>query len=429
MIRKILQISLAVVLLTSLALFWSRTLPLSSDSTMQAPTSSEPAARTEVAETTVKISKNLEVEPQKSLDRQASAPPLRKELVEFSDWMARRKTADGALNCTEAQGLRLAKARRDALLAMIQNHEIPDDACFVRPVDRQNLPASILATLEKPVSELGEFRSWSVSGVVCDHGANAACQHRRGLEIELANGQTYSVLGKQIPPMIEAHGKLPVRGYEVGGTFVMAEHPLRVLDKGETVPMGVDVKAAVNHTTSEPPEKESAATGDNLPLVAEIGGEFVSFTSEETLTNYRVAYSYEGWGGTGSAATSTFSTIPRAINNNQVGRFRALYISVSYSDEPWAHVTEAEAEQNCRLAQQAWNEFSYGKMKAEFVIAPPIVLPFARAATNLGKGETAYIPYWTRVEACKLGYDYREFNTTYMVLSRWGGGIAAIGGD
>lgn len=373
--------------------------------------------------------KNQTVRPPQEAAPQAVKDSHRKKVQEFSDWLARWSSADGFDKNSEAEGLSLARERREALLAMIQNQEIPDEALFVRPVDRQNLPASILDILEKPVSAVGEIRSWAVLGEICDHGANAACQHKRGLEIELPNGATYALVGKRIPPVLEAHGKLPVRGYALGSTLVMAEHPLRLLDRGEVIPPGAVVQSAGNHAGSQSPATAKVAAGQVSPKIAEIGGQFVSFASEETFNNYRLAYSYEGWGGTGSAAASTFSNVPRAANNDQVGRFRVLYLSVSYSDEPWAHVTETEAEQNCRLAQQAWNEFSYGKMKAEFVVAPHIVLPFTKGATTAGKGEASYLSYWARIEACKHGYDYREFNTSYIVVARWGGGIAAIGGD
>lgn len=359
---------------------------------------------------------------------QARQPDMQ-PIAAFDGWIQRWKAASpGERKALVAEGARLAAARREEFKALIATDPRRALEEAVPRVVRQELPKSIVDSLETPVSTKGDYNVY-MGRPAPGLEAPADALTLRYFE---ADGVSYKarVFGQMNTVMSKP--AIPLGGVAVDREFAVAESPLRQLEVGEIVPSGTTVQSTCpvsGNTTTAVSSGEAVAA--DTPTV-EVGGEFITLCNGSHVTvlddSYRTAIQASGPGG----ATSFVAAYPGA-SAKSIGDFHCLYIRVTYPDQMVAPNTEDTAYADMANNARYYLESSYGKMTQTSVFTPVVVMPHTLRWYLDKDGEVdglGLVHSDARAEAKKLGYDSAQFTCTIVRVNggpklsgtSWGGG-------
>ena len=352
-----------------------------------------------------------------------------RKIVAFNEWAKQWHAADAAGRAgLNAEGLRLATERRPEFKALIVTDPRRALEQAVPRVILQDLPAEIVAELEKPVSATGDFNVYRGR----PQGELAPGTELTLRYFETPKGESFKarVFGELVPANSKAN--VPLRGVAIDREFAVAENPVRQLERGERIPKDAQVvaKCPVSNLTTPVPAPDSPVT-DDTPTV-QIGEEIIRLCNGTHVhvleEQYRTLLQASGPGGAGFFYDAYPGTAANAIGN-----FRCLYIRITYPDQMKAPNTEDSGATDMRNVARYYLESSYGRMTTTSTVTPLVVLPHSQAwyiakdATVDGLG---LVHSDARAEARKLGYDSNQYTCTIVRVNggprlsgiSWGGG-------
>ncbi len=355
-------------------------------------------------------------------------------IVAFNTWAADFVTATPEQReAMKEQGVTLARARRTEFKNLIVAD--PERALeqAVPPLTRQQLPAEILAELEKPVSARGDFN------VYLGRPAPGTTVDPRDLSLryfETTTGESYiaHVFGEA--EMVMTRKNIAARGYAVDRELAVAPTAVRRLSVGEKVSAGTVVEetcpvskiTTVLDTPFEEPITEKTTTIElEGKVIVLCNGSHVRVLEDE----HRLAANISASGGPGGAHPIN-DNFP-GTSSEAIGVFKALYIRAVYPDRLQVPNTEASAFDDMKNFGRFYLESSYGRLSVTPAFTPVIVLPHTREWYEAKDAEVdglGLVHSHSRREARRLGFDSGEFNVTIVRVNggprlsgiSWGGG-------
>ena len=368
-------------------------------------------------------------------DRTAPAPgppevPDLAKLAAFDNWLSRYKpSAPEQKRLLLEEGVKLAKERRPEFKALISIN--PEQAMLraVPRVIRQDLPQSILAQLEEPVSTTGALNVYQ------GRPAPGMPVPAEGLTLryfETKDGR--SLKARVFGPMehVLSRTNLPLHGVAIDREFAVAANAVRRLEIGERIPDGTPVEATCpvsGQTTVTPAGGE--VVNDSTPTL-QIGERIITLCNGSHVSvledQFQTFIQASGPGGGGFFVDNFPGTESKAIGN-----LRCLYIRVTYPDQMAQPNTETQAYADMRDNARFFLENSYGKMTQTTMFTPLITLPHTLSWYKAKDGEVdclGLIHTDSRNAARDLGYDPGQFNCIIVRVDKgprlegisWGGG-------
>lgn len=331
-------------------------------------------------------------------------------LRDFRGWS---EAAAGGQPADPAQGLALARARRQAMAELIARDPERALAEAVPPLVRQRLPAEIVAQLEEPVSARGSLR---VVAALPD-GPQSSAGVRR--EVVLANGATYaaSVYGSRLRQ--PTSGNVPLRGIALDGRLAVAESPVRLLAKGERIAPSTPVEFSCpvsGNTVPEARPDEVAAE----ELAAEIGGTVHFFCNAGHLAELTNKLQAE----------VENAAVPDSAYNQGVKRI--LLVRLNFTDDTAEPITAAGGQTLLTAVDTFINENSYGTCRIDLVnslVTPVLVtMPKTKAQYVTENNSISFLAD-ARTAATAAGYNYLNYDFEWFrYASIYGfGGQAYVG--
>lgn len=351
-------------------------------------------------------------------------------LGEFTDWTARYLAAPVSdRSSLEKEGVQLANVRRPIFQALIQNEPRRAIEEAVPRVVRQELPASIVELLEKPVSAVGNYN------VYWGRPMPGTERPAEGLVLRYFEAQDTSYKAHVYGQMQSVMSKkgVPLRGVSIDRDMAVAESAVRRLEVGERIPAGVSVEETcpVSGLVTESVAVSGATVTEATPTV-EIGTRIITLCNGSHVTlleeDFRTYVQASGPGGGGFFMDNFPGTSSRAIGN-----FRCLYIRVTYPDQMAQPNTEEQAYADMRDSARFYLEGSYGKMTQTTTVTAVVTLPHTVAWYKAKDAEVdglGLVHSDSRNAARALGYDSTQYDCTIVRVNKgprlegisWGGG-------
>lgn len=360
---------------------------------------------------------------------QAPRQPDLAKVTAFNDWAARWQAADPAgREALRAEGLKLAAERRPEMKALIATQPRMALDLAVPRVILQDLPAEIVAQLEKPVSATGDLNVYRGR----PEGELAPGTELTLRYFETSDGSSYKARVSAELETLNSRQGVALRGIAIDREMAVASNPVRSLERGERIPRGAKVEAfcPVSKTTTPEPAPEEPVT-DETPTV-EIGERIIRLCDgshvrvlEEEGSQFLMA--------TGNPGAGFFYDTHPGTSSRAIGNFRCLYIRITYPDQMEAPNTEDRAHSDMRDVSRFFLENSFGRMTTTSTVTPVITLPYSQAwyiAKDSEVDGLGLVHSHARAEARKLGYDPTQFNCTIVRVNggprlsgiSWGGG-------
>jgi hypothetical protein len=333
----------------------------------------------------------------------------------------------------KAEGLLLAKQRRPEFKKLIVAD--PERALeqAVKPVVRQELPAEIVAELEKPVSARGNYNVYMgrpAPGVEVD-GRDLVLRY-----FETPEGASYKAHVFGNVEAVMTRKDVAFRGVAIDRELAVADSAVRQLDVGEIIPAGTTVEQSCpvsgNTTTLEggldaPISDETPAIELEGRIIVLCNGSHVRVLDEQ----YRLTANISASGGPGGAHPLK-DNFP-GTSSESIGNFKALYIRAVYPDRLQAPNTEASAMDDMKNFERFYVESSYGRLSVTPAFSPLVVLPHTREWYEAKDDEVdglGLVHSDSRREARLLGFDSGQFNVVIVRVNggprlsgiSWGGG-------
>jgi hypothetical protein len=173
-----------------------------------------------------------------------------------------------------AEGAALAKVRRPEMKKLIARNPKLALEIAVRPVVRQDLPAEVVAELEKPVSARGDYKAYFGRP---QEGAELPADAELTLRyFETPEGDSYRA--RVFGEMAEAVSKknVPLRGVAIDRELAVAENPVRQLETGERIMAGtkIDETCPVSNITTPASTATQIEVEPDMPVV-ELAGRLI----------------------------------------------------------------------------------------------------------------------------------------------------------
>ncbi|HEX9782956.1 MAG TPA: MBG domain-containing protein, partial [Opitutaceae bacterium] len=169
------------------------------------------------------------------------------ELNAFRNWVERYRTAvPSDRTVMVAEGVALARARRMAMLALIQNEPRLALSLTVPASLRETLPATILAELETRVAGIGDYALIPIEADARDKGGYTG----NGVErLVYLDGRSYQahVYGRRSKQQTQENASL--HGIALDGHLALHESPLRVLEPGERAEQAIEPRDPITGET------------------------------------------------------------------------------------------------------------------------------------------------------------------------------------
>jgi hypothetical protein len=348
----------------------------------------------------------------------------------FREWLVKWRAAGvGEREGLVAEGVAWAEARRPVMQRLIRRDPALALEVAVRPVERQDLPADVLAHLEVPVSARGDYKAYfgrPEAGAVLAPDTELALRY-----FETPEGASYKahVFGSLLE--MTTRRDVALRGYAIGRDLAVAPGPVRQLEAGERIPAGTPVtETCPVSNQSTPTETAEELTVDDDTPVVELAGRLIRLCNGSHVRIFEEAQR-QALGGPG--VSGFFHDAYPGTSSEAIGNFRCLYIRVTYPDQMRAPNSEARAWEDMRNVSRYYLESSFGKLTTTTTVTPLIVMPHTKA-WYIAKDEEVdglgLVHSDARAQARLLGYDSREFNCTIVRVNEgprlsgisWGGG-------
>lgn len=348
-------------------------------------------------------------------------------LVAFADWTGRYldATPEGKAALTP-EGARLAQARRPLFKELITTD--PERALreAVPMVVRQQLPAGIVALLEERVNRRADVRVYQgvpVPGVPVP----GTLTHRIAA---FTDGTAYvaNVYGRRALDVLGTRNDA-LNGVAVDNQFAVNDEPVRVMEAGEkpdpakqvVTSCPVSGKEVVTGAEAANPVPQDTTVVETPEQVVYLCGGY----HKDTYTSYLYAE-----GGTGGPIP--VSGILPAAPTPALGMVKVIFIPMTFADQNAIPATEAKCYQVMRDVADYYAKSSFGKLTTITTVTPPIKLPHNEAwyvqkdTSNGGTVDGLSLERdHARVEAQRLGYDWRDYDCSVVRLN---GGPRVVGG-
>lgn len=332
----------------------------------------------------------------------------------FRAWakeFAKAKTPDEK-TALMAQGLELARQRRNELADLIDKDPKRALELAVPVAVRRSLPADIVALLEEKVSGRGDL--FVVAAVAVEGQKLGMRPVQRS--VTMKDGREFEAYTYGLREQVPTRQNIAIQGIAVDGKLALTELPGRILEPVEVADLNAKdevcpTSGVVTSTTSE-------------EVVVDFDGADPTFFCgpRHALDELMVAAS-------GDAAASSGGTAQSAATE---GTKKMLIIRVDFPDFAGQVVSDATLTTLISNMSTHWQEMSYGKttwtlLGAGSDITPTLRLPNGHASyTSFGTMLTA-----ARAAALAAGYDYTKYTHEVVVTgskpSVSFGGIAYVG--
>ncbi len=287
-------------------------------------------------------------------------------IVAFADWLATRNPDPRKWSQQEInEGFALAKARRNALRALIPVDPHAAIRAALPPASRVRLPDLLLAEMEEWIAGRGRFDVLcpAASNPAGDPGSNS--HHPGYFRTFTLGGRTFSafVYGRRQSQMTTASADL--HGIAIDDRLAVDENPLRVLSGWEAT------RALAEGRVPDP--RRCAFTGQSLdaalpPTVVQVGDQLLAVSSPEAARalNERLASTEPGF---------RRATEPPSFQEWSHGIKRLLFMRARFPDDLREPVSEAEAADVMRLANEYFVAASFNSLSVISTIGPLVTLP------------------------------------------------------
>jgi hypothetical protein len=352
-------------------------------------------------------------------------------LRDFSTWTQRYLAASPVeKDRLVPEGLALVQARRPMFKQLIQDDPQRAIELAMPRVVRQQLPPMIVAQLEKPVSNKGDYN------VYLGKAAPGVTVPKNGLALRYFEtaGTSYkaNVFGSLTSVMSKKN--LPLQGYALDRELAVAENAVRRLEVGEIIPQGAVVESTcpVSGLTTKAVSNGATVT-DSSPTV-EIAGRLITLCNGSHVTvledDYRTYVQASGPGGGGFFMDNFPGTSSRAIGN-----LRCLYIRVTYPDQLAQPNTVEQAYADMRDNARFYLQSSYGKLTQTTTVTSLLTLPHTVAWYKAKDSEVdglGLVHSDSRNAAKAAGYDTAQYDCIIVRVNKgprlegisWGGGTS-----
>jgi len=306
---------------------------------------------------------------------------------EFAQWTEEYLSeADGvARQALEARGEGLAKERRQALAELIEAGPEQAIALAVPLTVRQQLPASIVGQLEERVSVRAKYEVIAVFGNSPDLRSAPTIKRR-----VTVNDRIYraSVYGRRLQQTTQ--DAMPLYGVAVGDVLAVHEGPVRVLEPGESKDPSMPADGSGRFC---PVSRQASASGVRV----EAGGEIfhICKTGHVAAFGQMLEQQADTIGqAVGSVASFAWTLGPKTV----------LIMRVNFPDAPSASISEADAYDLMRTANNFFVENSFGATSLSAMVTPLLTLPYPAAWYGADGADTALLVDARRA-AVAAGYD------------------------
>ncbi len=307
------------------------------------------------------------------------------EFVAFKQWAERYAAADpDAQRAMLAEGVALAQARRAALATLIKSNPKDALASAVPAVVRQRLPAEIVSQIEERVSGRGDV---ALLGALGAPGKRVAEPVYRTASVHGKSYRAYTY-GCREPQASKLD--ISLNGIAVDNTLALADSPVRVLEKGETVSRSKSVRTVcpVSGNVTDAGTNGTGPFNETTATAVEVAGvviqlchiEHVQVLADQLVAAENQAGPYAGAltddglpsfhpenGGPGT------SNVNRPPTSWSQGTKKVLILRVDFSDKTGAPVSE-DAAANLFNQTDGVKDFfeqsSYGKTSV--TVAPAV---------------------------------------------------------
>ncbi len=387
------------------------------------------SARKERSGASSDMSENDESAPQ-GFGEWASAPMIAPDFAKidaFQDWLQRWQKTDAAGRETMVEeGASLAAERRLEFKRLIMSDPKRALELSVARVIRQDLPATIVSELEKPISATGDY-----DVLMARPAPGEPVPDELALRYFEVEGMSYiaRVFGEMTSVM--SRKDIPLRGVALDRELAVAESPLRSLERGERIAIGTVVeevcpvsgKETEALSSGEPVTAETPVVEVGERLIALCNGSHVEVLDEK----YRTLVQAAGPGGASFFIDGYPGTSSRAIGN-----LRCLYIRGTYPDRLEQLNTEDQAAADMANTARFFSENSFGKCSLTTTITPMVVLPHTFTWYTTKDTEVnglGLLQTHARIEARRLGYDSTQYDCIILRINGLRSGASWGGGD
>ena len=352
-------------------------------------------------------------------------------IAAFAEWAQRYVAAAPADRpALEAEGVRLAEARRPVLKQLIQDDPRRALQEAVPPLTRQELPARVLPFLEQRIAARGVLRVYQAGPESVANGEKPQIRY-----VETTKGDTYQahVFGRRAAS-VEWLGNVSAVGVEIDQQLALDERPLRVMEVGEFPPPElprVNVCPVSQLTTPLGPDTAPITT--RTPAVI-ANGEVV-YLCDGSHTEVFERLLIQGESSSGGA--QSFTGVLPAVSTPAVGVVKVLFIPAIFPDQNETPITEAGAYDMMKQTADFYQSNSFGRLTLVATVTPPVRMPHNRA-WYAGKDTTSgYIKEidglslemsHAKDEARKAGYDWQDYHATIVRANGGGRAPTSFGG-
>ncbi len=328
----------------------------------------------------------------------------------FSDWTARYLRGDQSDLQT---GERLAMDRRNVMLHLIKTDPEKALSLAVSEQVRRELPESITKHFEKRIDGRGSLTVM----VATDFEHNKRTTLR---EVEVGQKRYAAfVYGWRANQMTRE--SIPVHGIAIDGKLALSSDPLRRLDSEEIKAAKVTGAIATEAICGV---SGKLSTSRNEEIVADAGGEILSFCSREHFDLARKQWiAAEG----GATVSGGFVLLPGSWTQ---GPKTALYMRVNFLDDLTEPISETAAYATMSSVNSFYVENSYNTTALIPTVTPVLTLP--QTKNYYGTEGAGALMSDARQAAKDAGYDTANFDRDIVAFPGiaafdWGG-LGSVGG-
>jgi hypothetical protein len=371
----------------------------------------------------------------------------RGELAAFAEWTRRYLAAvPEARGAMRAEGVALAKARREVMAQLIRKD--PREAIANTPpvLVRQQLPQAVQDLLEERVSDRGDvYRVMGIAGP----GDNKVIPTVEQAHVGGRVFQSHRYGDRALTPSLK---DVSVHGITLDGHLAILDSPVRKMEAGETAAETTEecvVTGGVTVVPENPVSKETPPAEVTTMLVGNHGYEMCCpFCAEDFETRMERLERQMMSAPSAVEAIAGDADQPRSLSSSGVngsadypgkppqsltqGTNSMIVMRVDFPDYPYNGFTEQYLTDQVNSVGWMINRFSYGKS----LLAAPTITPVLRMPRNRGTYDNGN--YWgdilndARNAAFALGYNPDSFACRTIVhdgfvsggAAGWGGGGA-----
>ena len=322
--------------------------------------------------------------------------PAASSFLDFDRWSEEYLAAssDEARLALEREGDSLAQTRRRDLAQLIESDPERAIRLAVPLSVRHRLPPRISRHLEDRVSARAKYEVIGVLGIPDDPMPRLTIERRVTVKDKTYRAFVY---GRRLQQTTKE--SIPIHGVAVGDALAVHESPVRVLEPGESPDPSLPVGNSDGHC---PVSKQAAAS----TVAVESGGEIFYLCRAGHIAAFARALEEEALAigpaihkQAAGAAEVSWTKGPKKV----------LCMRVNFEDAPDASISEPDAAELMRQANDFFIENSYGATSLSATVTPLLLLPNAASWYGTNGASDALLEDARRA-AATAGYDPGHFD-------------------